>query len=52
MSIANKFELKNNLTKDQLDCIKTFYTEKPFTCNSDKNVGWVCLDDKLYLTLA
>ncbi len=53
MSIANKFKLKNNLTKDQLDCIKTFYTEKPFTlCNSDKNVGWVCLDDKLYLTLA
>lgn len=25
MSIANKFELKNNLTKDQLDCIKTFH---------------------------
>jgi len=53
MSLAKKFKLKNNLSKKQLDCIKKFYIEKPFRlCNSDKNVGWVCLDEKHYLDLA
>lgn len=53
MSLAKKFELKNNLNKEQLDCIKKFYKDKPFSlCNSDKNVGWVCLDETLYLDLA
>ncbi len=53
LSSANKFKLKNNLSKEQLNCIKIFYQEKPFSlCNSDKNVGWVCIDETLYLNLA
>ncbi len=51
--MANKFKHKTNLTKKQIDCIKKFVNEKPFSlCNSDKNVGWVCLDNSLYLKLA
>ncbi len=53
IALANKFKHKTNLTKKQIDCIKKFVNEKPFSlCNSDKNVGWVCLDNSLYLKLA
>ncbi len=31
MSSANKFKLKNNLSKEQLDCIKKFHQEKLFS---------------------
>ncbi len=51
--MANKFKHKTNLTKKQTDCIKKFVNDKPFSlCNSDKNVGWICLDNSLYLKLA
>ena len=49
----DKFMLRSNLKKDQINCIKKFYKEKPFIlCNSDKNVGWVLLDKELYLKLS
>jgi len=53
VTLARKFNHKTNLTIKQIDCIKKFFTEKPFSlCNSDKNVGWVCLDKSLYINLA
>ena len=49
----DKFMLRSNLKKDQINCIKKFYKEKPFIlCNSDKNVGWVLLEKELYLKLS
>jgi hypothetical protein len=49
----NKFKLKNNITSNQIACVKKYLKEKPFElCNSDKNVGWVLLDREMYLKLA
>ncbi len=53
LNLAKKFKHKTNLSKLQIECIKKFFSDKPFSlCNSDKNVGWVCLDKSLYLELA
>ena len=47
------FKLSSNLSQDQIQCIKKFMREKPFMlCNTDKNVGWCCLDKSLYIKLA
>ncbi len=49
----NKFKLKNNITSNQIACVKKYLKEKPFElCNSDTNVGWVLLDREMYLKLA
>ncbi len=52
--INNKnFKLVSNLSREQVTCIKQFVKEKPFLLsNTDKNVGWCCLDKSLYIKLA
>ena len=53
MALTKKFKLENNLNHKQITCIRKFFKDKPFSiCNSDKNVGWVCLDKSLYIKLA
>ena len=53
MANAKNFKHLNNLNKNQISCIKKFLKEKPFMLtNSDKNVGWVCLNKSLYIKLS
>ena len=49
----NKFALKNNLSKKQINCVQKYFQTKPFSIvNSDKNIGWVILKKELYNKLA
>jgi hypothetical protein len=51
--ILNKnFTLKNNLDKNEINCLKYFKKEKPFKVTiCDKNVGWCIINNNLYSSL-
>jgi len=47
-----KKDLKQNLTKVQIDCIKFYKKHKPFLiCYCDKNVGWAIINKDLYFEI-
>lgn len=47
-----KVNLKQNLTNEQLNCIKFYKKYKPFLiCYCDKNVGWAIINKNLYFEI-
>ena len=48
----NKFEFSSNLTSSQLECLKIFKREKPFTIlQCDKNVGSLIISNDNFIKL-
>jgi hypothetical protein len=47
-----KKDLKQNLSIEQINCIKFYKKHKPFLISyCDKNVGWALISEDLYLEI-